>query len=1056
MKRFGFALALLVLLCVELRGQFSSTAQHIITGAALPVGCASISGDIFMLNVSGTSSPYYCQTPGVWAVIAGGTTVGANFGALTGGTNITAAMVVGAGASLNFTSTGTINASSVRTFIPSQTSAANALVTAGAGGTFDPAFIPATAVTAGSYTLASITVGADGRLTAASSGASPLLPSQGGTGAINTVGAAGHVLRSNGTAYVDSAILAGDLPTTGAPFFLISNNLSEGTPTTMRMNLGLGTAATQNTGTSGLALGFLNANLTFSGSDLFQGAVNFQSTITTNIIGAASQCLQVTAAGIIQGTGSACGTGTGGITSLNTDVVATGPGAAVATIQPAAVTLGKMANLAANSIIGNNTGLAATPIALTSAQVSTLLGLGTAATQNTGTSGANVPLLNGVNTFSGATTFSSTLTTNVTGSIQCLHVNATGVVSGTGADCGAGGAGTPNYHQTISGTSAVLTAGMGIVDTITACYDNTGKEILPDTKTVAQTMPFAITVTFTAPVTTGSYCSVNGSGGGGGGGGGTITLTGDVTGSSVSPVATTIAAAAVTLGKMANLAANSIIGNNTGSAATPIALTSAQVSTFLGLGTAATQNTGTSGATIPLLNGVNTFSGATTFSSTVAISGNLTTNVTGATAQCLQASTTGVVSGTGSTCGSGGGGITALTGDVAASGTGSVIATIQPNRVTLAMMFNLAANSIIGNNTGSAATPLALTGTQVTAMLSPFATGTQGVVPASGGGTVNYLRADGTWQPPGLTALTGDVTAAGNGSQAATIANGAVTLGKMANLAANSIIGNNTGSAATPIALTATQTTAMLNACNATTKGMVPTPPNNTTTFLRGDCSFATPPGSGGWFGGSPNGVISGSCATANNGQWCTYNSPNCTVTTGLAGVAGSNTAISVKSSSANQTCGIQTSVSGDFTHTFAIYPMWNVNFGTSNASIEVGFTDGAQLEYVAFQQITSSASANSVAVGRDQYQLTPASTPANAFGHVAGYFPIFANPSGPIFIQLAKSGTTLTGSWSPDNINWFALFTDTSNTITVNALFVGAYRNGGTDDPTVYLESYQ
>lgn len=51
--------------------------------------------------------------------------------------------------------------------------------------------------------------------------------------------------------------------------------------------------------------------------------------------------------------------------------------------------------------------------------------------------------------------------------------------------------------------------------------------------------------------------------------------------------------------------------------------------------------------------------------------------------------------------------------------------------------------------------------------------------------------------------LTGDVTAA-DGSNATTIASSAVTLAKMANLAANSVIGNLTGSSATPAAVSAT------------------------------------------------------------------------------------------------------------------------------------------------------------------------------------------------------------------------------------------------------------
>jgi hypothetical protein len=53
-----------------------------------------------------------------------------------------------------------------------------------------------------------------------------------------------------------------------------------------------------------------------------------------------------------------------------------------------------------------------------------------------------------------------------------------------------------------------------------------------------------------------------------------------------------------------------------------------------------------------------------------------------------------------------------------------------------------------------------------------------------------------------ITALTGDVTASGTGSVAATIAAAAVTLAKQANFAASSLQGNPTGSPAAPSAVT--------------------------------------------------------------------------------------------------------------------------------------------------------------------------------------------------------------------------------------------------------------
>lgn len=65
-----------------------------------------------------------------------------------------------------------------------------------------------------------------------------------------------------------------------------------------------------------------------------------------------------------------------------------------------------------------------------------------------------------------------------------------------------------------------------------------------------------------------------------------------------------------------------------------------------------------------------------------------------------------------------------------------------------AQLATMAAGTIKGNNTGGAATPSDLTATQITAMLDVFTSALKGLVPASGGGSTNFLRADGTWAAP--------------------------------------------------------------------------------------------------------------------------------------------------------------------------------------------------------------------------------------------------------------------------------------------------------------------
>lgn len=93
-------------------------------------------------------------------------------------------------------------------------------------------------------------------------------------------------------------------------------------------------------------------------------------------------------------------------------------------------------------------------------------------------------------------------------------------------------------------------------------------------------------------------------------------------------------------------------------------------------------------------------------------------------------------------------------------------------------------------------------------------------IPAQGSAVLRYDATLSRWQcigcwigspGGGITQLTGDVTAGpGSGSQAATIANSAVTLAKIANIADQTILGNNTGGAAAPVALTATQVRTIL------------------------------------------------------------------------------------------------------------------------------------------------------------------------------------------------------------------------------------------------------
>lgn len=213
------------------------------------------------------------------------------------------------------------------------------------------------------------------------------------------------------------------------------------------------------------------------------------------------------------------------------------PGAG--TIADGAVTLAKMANLAANSIIGNNTGSPATPIALTAAQTKTLLAV--------------------------------SLTSDVSGVLQAAQEPAhTGDVTNSAG----------SLALTIPAGTVTLAKQANLAAN-SFQGNNTGSPGVPLALTVAQAKTL-LAVSLTSDVA------------------GTLqaaqfpALTGDVT-TSAGALATTIAAAAVTLAKQANLPAHTFIGNNTAGSAVPLALTIAQMQTELAVPAAANPTTATVG-----------------------------------------------------------------------------------------------------------------------------------------------------------------------------------------------------------------------------------------------------------------------------------------------------------------------------------------------------------------------------------------------------------------------------------------------------------------------------
>lgn len=86
------------------------------------------------------------------------------------------------------------------------------------------------------------------------------------------------------------------------------------------------------------------------------------------------------------------------------------------------------------------------------------------------------------------------------------------------------------------------------------------------------------------------------------------------------------------------------------------------------------------------------------------------------------------------------------TGDVTSTGDGATL--ISNGAVSNAKMANMPTLTIKGRATIGAGVPEDLNAAQVTDLLNGFTSLLKGLVPASGGGIINFLRADGSWANP--------------------------------------------------------------------------------------------------------------------------------------------------------------------------------------------------------------------------------------------------------------------------------------------------------------------
>jgi hypothetical protein len=482
--------------------------------------------------------------------------------------------------------------------------------------------------------------------------------------------------------------------------------------------------------------------------------------------------------------------------SLTGDVTTTQGNLSTA-IASGAVTLSKMSNLASNTIIGNNTGVSATPIALTPAQVKTLLGittsdvsgLGTISTQNANNVSITGGTLSGLTSVA-ATTFTGSLTGNastVTGflptsgktlsvlkTMSLTSADDTGVytlptgtatlLSTTGS--AAGLTNFPTLNQNTTGTAAGLssilsstTGGSGVNNAGTLTWGSGGTL---GTAAYTSSSSYATSAqgtlaTNALPLSSFTDVAVTGK-----------LLTGYISGSGTVAATDSILQALQKLNgnEIADYdASNFVAGTNylapNGSAA---GLTNFPTLNQSTTGNALTSTTATTSNTIAntdtagqsVIAAINSASTGTINAARIAALPYMSTTLSSAN----------ILIGNGSNIATG----VALSGDATIDNTGVI--TIGSSKITLSKMANIATASLLGRSSAGTGAPEVLSATSAKSILGITTSDVSGL------GTVSTQNANGITLTGGsINGITIGATTAGTGTFTTITANTSITRG---------------------------------------------------------------------------------------------------------------------------------------------------------------------------------------------------------------------------------------------------------------------------------------